>query len=70
MRAVFCLLLLLPLTGCAAIDDWTDWMAFSESQPASPCASRPVPVRACGDGGIIQAGLPAQTAEPPRGAGR
>jgi hypothetical protein len=60
MKRLLCLLLLLPLTGCAAFDDLT---AFN-AEPGSPCA-RPAPVNACG---VVQtsASLPAQTGEPPR----
>jgi hypothetical protein len=61
MKRLLCLLLLLPLTGCAAFDDLT---AFGNAEPGSTCAW-PAPVNACG---VVQtsASLPAQTTEPPR----
>ena len=74
MKRLFCLLLLLlPLTGCAFLDDCVafsdrEWHKFADD-PISPCGAPPGPVRACGeDSGIIQTGarLPAQTVEPPR----
>jgi hypothetical protein len=57
------LLSLCPLSGCALIDDWT---ACAEPGVGSPCGQPPAQVRACGDGQVIQASFPAQTAEPPR----
>ncbi len=70
MKRLCCLfLLLLPLTGCAFFDDCvafteTEWHRFADPNPPS----QPAPVRACGDGAIMQTGatLPAQTQEPPR----
>jgi hypothetical protein len=59
MKRLFLLVLLLPLTGCAFFDDCvaftgTEWHKFVDD-PA------PGPVRACGEGPVIQA----QTVEPP-----
>ena len=62
MKPLVFLVLLLPLTGCAAFEDFG---VFAEPEPASPCATQPA-VRACATGGVIQTILPAQTAEPPR----
>ncbi len=65
MRRVCLLVLLLPLAGCEVFDDY---LAYSEPNSNNSCGVRPSPVRACGDGPILQTGaqLPAQTIEPPR----
>jgi hypothetical protein len=69
MKRLACLsALLLPLAGCAFLDDCVaftehEWHKFTD-EPGTACATPPGPVRACGDGSVIQTS--AQTVEPPR----
>jgi hypothetical protein len=68
MKRLACLsLLLLPLAGCAFLDDCAEfsqreWHKYTD-EPTSSCDAGPPPVRSC-DGQVIQ--VRAQTAEPPR----
>jgi hypothetical protein len=72
MKRLLCVtLLLLPLAGCAFLDDCAafsdrEWHKFMDD-PGPPCGAASQ-ARACSDGSIVQTGarLPPQTVEPPR----